>query len=93
MKRQAAPCFTSQEDILHDTAILGERSISKLSAKLSLLAHPRTLPLAVNNLPNEETLAGMWMKKENQGRVCKEGRVKLVEAGRLSDLPYIQAMR
>lgn len=52
------------------------------------LSPPTSMPLAVNNLPNEETLAGIWKKKKEDVY-----RVKLVQDGRRSDLPYIQAMR
>ena len=68
-----SPCYISQEDILHFAVqfkkreILGKQSISRFSARVSLLARPRALPLAVNNLPNEETLAGMWKEKRRIG--------------------------
>lgn len=68
---------------------VGKQSIFKVTARPNLLARPRSLPLAVNNLPNEETLAGMWKEKKRRWI----GGEAVQEEGPLTDLSYIQAMR
>lgn len=91
MQCHIPPCFIFYEDILHFAVqfqigrILWKQSISKFPARLSLLDRPRALPLAVNNLPNEETLAGMWKEKQ-RGRWIGWSLER-------SDLPYNQAIR